>query len=570
VRRYRPFLLAALLGAGLWFLLREGGVEAITGAPVEHEERPEAGPVELRGAPRAPEAEGSEGTVPGGGSRMTPPGAAEGEERAFLTGVVVEAETGAPIHGAMVWMADQQEACPAILDSRHLLSRPDGDHPTRRLATTIQRVPTDDAGRFRLLAREFVPTTGSVDLFASATGRVVGVVCAPTIPGEVTIRLWKGLELHAVVVDPSGRPVTGARVSLGPTDATPRELGHVSGGTTDERGEARLGGLRPGEVLAEVEHPQFMPGRFGPFDPARDREVAITLVPALRAVFEVRSDDGRPIENLTVRWTTDGPTPRSELLLIPTTPLATKGEPGSEVVSEAVRIPAGRGTVAFEVKADRYAAWISEREVLPGDEEERTYRVVLVGDQGVGTLKILLEDEAGRAMRFDESRSRVLAVERLDGPADTSGYVLEGGENLWFPSLPQGRYRIHLRSPAYAPLEVEAASVPGGASEVVARTRPPARVRVRFVSPVAVVVRFRVTQGGRVVRAWPMDAPATPVADPDEETTHAADAEGLLLSGLASGTHTIEVLNDDLEATPATVRLREGDTEEVEIPVRPR
>jgi hypothetical protein len=60
------------------------------------------------------------------------------------------------------------------------------------------------------------------------------------------------------------------------------------------------------------------------------------------------------------------------------------------------------------------------------------------------------------------------------------------------------------------------------------------------------------------------------VADPDEETTHAAGAEGLLLSGLASGSHTIEVLNDDLEATPATVRLREGDTEEVEIPVRPR
>ena len=50
----------------------------------------------------------------------------------------------------------------------------------------------------------------------------------------------------------------------------------------------------------------------------------------------------------------------------------------------------------------------------------------------------------------------------------------------------------------------------------------------------------------------------------------AAGSEGLLLSGLAAGTYTVEVLSEELTAPSTIVHLKEGDTQEVEIQVSPR
>ena len=50
----------------------------------------------------------------------------------------------------------------------------------------------------------------------------------------------------------------------------------------------------------------------------------------------------------------------------------------------------------------------------------------------------------------------------------------------------------------------------------------------------------------------------------------AAGSDGLVLSGLAAGTYTIEVLSTELRAPATLVHLKEGDTTDVDIQVSRR
>ena len=87
------------------------------------------------------------------------------------------------------------------------------------------------------------------------------------------------------------------------------------------------------------------------------------------------------------------------------------------------------------------------------------------------------------------------------------------------------------------------------------------------------MVRFRLTQGRETAIPFPELAAgqaareATPGAT---DGTLDAGPDGVLLSGLATGRYTIEVISPDLTATPTAVDLVEGDTKDVEISVSKR
>jgi hypothetical protein len=559
-------LVLAALGGVVWlFLGAEGGAPRGAGLARDGEQT-EAVP-ELRGAglplrtPREtpPGAPGFEG----GAQRPGEPGSTAFD--AFLAGVVLADESGAPVEGASIWLDRHAEPCPRLPEATV-------DSVPRSLPGAVAR--TDAEGRFALrLAREDVPASGTVDLFASAKGRVAAVVCAPAIPGEVEVRLAKGLALAVEVRDPAGKPVEGALVRARPAPQTPAIPGHASLSfvpTTDKDGKTAIDGLLPGEILLDVDHTHFMPATVGPFDPVQGAVAVVELVPAYRVSFRLRTDDGRPPVHPTLFWETTGRKPKSDVALLPCPDDAGASPPGSDGPAPCgpVPVPCDAAYASLEVKADGYAPWKNPRVALPSAGGEKVFDVDLRGDFGAGSVRVLLEDEQGQKIQAATARLGV-AVSRLDPGARPSAYVLEQTEDLRITSLPAGRYRLRITSPRFAPAEAEVAVVAGGETESSLRVRPPAKVRVRFYAPERTKVVFRVTQGGLPAEAIPENAVAAVDAD-GAAVPLAADADGIVLSGLASGTYAIEVLSENLVAPATVVRLVEGDTEEVEINVQPR
>jgi hypothetical protein len=551
--RLWPVLVIVLGGALAFWLFggtRPGPGESETGAErAAHEDGPGAELV---------------GVGPGeSGAARRPAPAPEAPDRSrgvdvpvvtFLAGVVRDDVDGTPIPGASLNLFPHEATCPRL--DGWLLAWP---------------VTTDAEGRFAFDAEEpEVPRPGAMDLFVKARGHVGTIVCAAPHERTLEVRLARGLVMRCRVADPQARPVVKAEVVAKPGPETPNVPGHAASGWTDERGEVVLDEFLTGDLLVTVDHPWFMPQTTGPYDPARDTDVTFTLTPALRATFRVRSDDGRPVKNATVHWRTGGSAPKNELRLLTCQTIETKGEAGSEVECEPVRIPCDAPEVALEVRADNYAPWRLERERLPPEGGERAFDVVLAGDANLGSVRVILEDERAQPVPFRESRSEVAAVQRMDGMPVPTGFVVETGEELRLPALPAGPYRIAIRGPRFAPLEVDATAVAGRESEVRATVRPPAKLRVKFRSAQPVLVVFGLTQNGRPVVAIPEGIPAERTEDGVREPVYSAGEQGLLLSGLATGTYVVEVRSQEVHAPATSVRLQEGETEEVEIDVQPR
>ena len=472
----------------------------------------------------------------------------------FLAGVVRDDADGTPLAGASLNLFPNEPTCPRL--DGWFLTWP---------------VTTDAEGRFAFDGEEGdVPPPGTMDLFVRAPGHVGTIVCAVPHGKDREVRLARGLRMRCRVADPRSRPVVKAEVTAKPGPETPQVPGHAAAGWTDEHGDVVLDEFLPGDLLVTVDHPWFMPQTTGPYDPARDTDVTVTLTPALRATMKIRSDDGRPVKNPTVFWRTSGAAPKNELRLLTCQTVETKGEAGSEVACEPVRIPCDAPDAVLEVRADGYAPWRLEGERLPPDGGEREFDVVLAGDASLGSVRVVLEDERGQPVPVRESRSEVASVARRDGMPLPPGVVIEPGEDVRLTSLSAGPYRIAIRGPQFAPLEMDATAVAGREAEVRATVRPPAKLRVRFRSPQAgIVVPFRLTQGGRPVVAIP-EAVAARIDEETREPVYSASGEGLLLSGLGTGTYVVEVLSAEVHAPPTSVRLQEGETEEVEIDVQPR
>ena len=560
-------VLVAIGAIGYFFL---GGDEGgLLGDAAEHAEEEDYVPPALRGHGKGEGWRNPTDRPPTPERTEPPPETATGGKVAFLEGRVLDAETEKPLEGAEVWYLPHTTPCPRLPYGPDALGH-GGPQPVR------QEVRTDAQGLFRFeRPAGDVPPPGTLDLFALRRGYVLAVACAPGFPGPVTIRLEKGLALAGWVRGPDGRAVEGASVRARPGAETPATPGHATpflAPTTSEEGYFTIDGLLPGALLVDVEHAQYMPQTVGPHDPEDAEQLEIVLVPALRATFELRTDDGRDPEHPTLVWRTTGPNPRSEVLLLEAASNfvepEVEGRTG-EMTSRPVRLPCDAPSVVLQLKADGYATWISEPLRLPSEGGEETYEITLTGDLATGSARIALEDDAGEKVNFATAAVDV-AVMRMTPGTRSAAYVLEQREDLRITDLPAGLYRILLRSALFAPLEADITVEVGQEAETLLRTRPPAKVKVRFLSDDRTMVRFRLVQGAEVIHGVPEGSFARGTDEATGEPILSAGSDGLLLSGLAAGTYTVEVLSEEHTAPPTVVHLNEGDTTEVEIRVRLR
>jgi len=304
-------VLALLAGLGMWLVLRDknpkpqiAANEAIDpdGPPVRSKDKPEFNARDYDPAVASPD--------PVVTQRRDPFRAPETMFRLEVTGRVVD------------------EAGLAVADARVRFL---GEGSLQEFNGSVY---SDGAGRYSLVAwnaRGVNPPTGQRSgriVVEDSQGRL-GVSASAALPDETIVSmpdtvLASAGELRGRVQDDTGAPVTGVVVSVRsqvqyesiPEGLRTQRVQHAfvsSGVTTDNRGEFRLTGLRPGKYTVEVERSYF-----GQVAATQEAEVTgagaawldvnVKASAWLRGV--VRDSDGQPIAGVVVRTTaTQAPTP---------------------------------------------------------------------------------------------------------------------------------------------------------------------------------------------------------------------------------------------------------------------
>lgn len=476
-------------------------------------------------------------------------------DEAWLTGRVLAKADGTPIGGARIWIEPAREPCPRPLFG--------GQGQVPQTTTVGGR-----DGAFTLRAPRGTKRV-PVDVFVAAPGYVGAMQCGVR-GSEVVFELARARQLRGITQDAVGRPVGGVVLRTRPPEGVPPTPANSVLGKSGENGEFVLDGLTDEVVHIEAAHPEYMPWSGGPFTPGEGTRATVDLTPAWRLRFVLRTDDGQEAKNPRVTWVTDGDAPRKGLQMLSFAPREAddRGPPIG-----LLAIPCDRGRVSIEIEADGYTPWRVAGEPIPPDGGEHTLEVLLRQDRTQGSVRIFLEDPDGARLSYLESGGRfsVAWLGDTEGPA---GIPNRSADALEISSVPAGPYRFTIYARDWMPTVLEVEVPAGGSRDVVAKLRPPAQLRVRFVAPTAGLVRFRILRDGRPVHAFPIDAehaegkPETPGAPPPLIGSGAG--EGLLLSGLGEGAHTIEVHPDPFEGTKQTVDLVAGEVTTVEVTLRAR
>jgi hypothetical protein len=503
----------------------------------------------------------------GRGGRRGPDRPRPRETIDWLAGTVVDASSGEALAGVQIRIEPATAPCPRL--PRH--GRPTGDIDPTRSGIDMREVVnarTDAEGRFAI---EYTVGThkGPVDVFAFAEGYVTGCVCDVSDDMGIVVRLQPGKRITGRLVDPAGRPVLGAQVLAALPEGRVNLPGTTGETRSDTDGAFVLAELGDEAVVVMVDHPDFVPHDTLPIDPGTGELQEIVLVPAWRLTFLMRSDDGEALRNPTIEWKTSGAFPAAGVELLSASAVGPPARPESELRSDVIRIPTDRRTVDIQIKADGYLRWKTSGEPLPPDGGEREFQLTLERDLSIGRLRIRLIDEGGGPIHFAESGAELSGLTWLGKPEDVpSAIVQEPGDALTFPSIKAGKYRMRFSAPGFGPTTTDVEVPPGGARDVDVTLGPPARLRVRFRSPLRTVVHFRIVKDGHPCYPEREADDATPRDDTTRLT--APEDGGLVVTGLGGGVHTIEVLNDDLAPVSHAVSLEPGALVEAVVDVQPR
>ena len=592
MKRLLPILLLflAVVGAGIYFLTRTTGPGPVVGGSDEDgragHEAPALAKAPAGQTPKRPT--GVDATMEGEDATS----GAKPADGPFLTGTVLDDETGKPVSGARVVVREAREPCPAepdelLFSTRELeasgedrievlMSHGGGLRPNSALRGEVR---TRKDGTFSIRWR--LP---KADVQARAPGFVIASACQVEAATPLTIRLRRGLTIEGFVLTADGKPIEGAALVVLAAPGVPREPGHFERASSDAEGRFAVTGLVPGPVVLSADHPRYMTQSLPAMEPGR-KDVRLVLVPALLVSTTIRTEDAKAPDAPSLAWKTSGSPSREGLQLLdragefddtavpldsPEMPRAAPAAKPPEGVFSylPLKVPCDRPDVGFIVKAIGCSPWVSERVPLPSEGGETKLEVSLVKDPTLGNLKVILEDRDRNPISFSTERCQV-QMGRRDGKPVPAGVILKPGDALEVPALPAGPYTVIVRCPTHSPArsDVEVAAVRD--TELRLTMGPPAKVHVRFRAPEAMIVKFRLTQG-REVAQWFVEGPGSETPDDAEgtgERSLPAGTDGVILTGLATGRYTVEVVSPELVAPATAVDLTEGDTKDVEISV---
>lgn len=345
------------------------------------------------------------------------------ERGATLAGLVTDAQTGAPIAGAVV------------------AERADRYGSAGTLSAADRRVTTDTEGRYAL---EGVPAEPS-HMFLCFAGGYVAAEREGDGSKRLDFALERGLAASGQVVDPDGRPVPGAIVFL---HRVAEAGGSVFRGKlrsqrteTDADGRFRFENVVPGTVAFVAIAKGFAPDETAALDAKNLPDVVVRLAHGMTLDITVRDADGRVVPGASL--STGTPT-----------------EMGDRFA------PAYDGRERMSLRTDEQGR-VRLEGLIPGDYPVGAWHALhghayaKASGKAGDTVSIEL------AFRGHEIRGRVVTAK---GEPAAGAHVVAFGQNhsetafadglgrFRLPGLPAGSLRVQARGAggASAPVEVEA------------------------------------------------------------------------------------------------------------------
>ena len=151
-----------------------------------------------------------------------------------ISGRVLAAGTDVPLRRARIELTGRNAAMPSL--------------PPPYLSSFSGPVLTDDEGRFSIEVRGIVGPTVSLTISKGGYVTAAPVVRRENLQTPLELRLVRGAAITGVVLDLKGAPAQGYAVTVRRVDGNPERDGAPAqySGTTDDRGEYRVGGLSRG------------------------------------------------------------------------------------------------------------------------------------------------------------------------------------------------------------------------------------------------------------------------------------------------------------------------------------
>jgi hypothetical protein len=483
---------------------------------------------------------------------------------------VIDDATSEPIANAVVW-----SGTPPSSDATNVLNRSQDPRPTGRSATS------GADGSFSIE----VPASGpgeSSTLLARAAGHFVGFGLASE---GTRIRLRSGTPIAGRVVSAAdGSPIGGARVvQESPAGASTAPPGASLGplfrdvATSGDDGSFELvvdpasvakragSGASADLVTIAAHHAGFVPARStDALSATSPRRLAMT--PALALTIRVSTSDGRKPSGLVASWRIAGTRPSARV--VPLAPGLFEAAVGPDELDEPTRagdsaareeigplkIPCDAPTVSLEIRAAGYVPHVAEEMPLPKEGGTKRLDVTLARDPQAAALHVDLRGPAGESIPFDERAT--VSVRRVDGGPLAPVEPLPDGGTLVLDGIAAGRYEVRVFRAGFGPATIEAAAEPGVATTARAVFDAERRITLRLSGVVGRRASVRVTAKGQPVfptiasdpsgRASPARTPVSGV----DSLVFLLGAEPLVLGGLGSGPHRVELVSPDLVGAP--------------------
>jgi len=218
-------------------------------------------------------------------------------EKAATIGGVLKGPDGQPVAGAIIKFSGVNPASPAERERTLVAPNFHNERTDENGRWQCNHVPQDFSNFvFRVSQPDFLPATfGCEDSTAGGDG-VVRLPAADFLAGKAVMVLSSGVTVSGLIIDNSGKPVTGVLITRNHEWRNPSAVLQ-----TDADGRFKISNLLPGEIVLTLQAKGLEPQTLDLAVTNQMAELKVAMMPGKIFKGRVLDEDGQPVSGASVQ-----------------------------------------------------------------------------------------------------------------------------------------------------------------------------------------------------------------------------------------------------------------------------